>query len=248
MSSGQHHRLPRAALAAQQALGLAVLVCGLLWATPGAAVKRQSLQEVAGTVRQFVRQSYADLGTVSSVEVTSLDPRLNLAACEVPLQAFAANGQRRLGNTTVGVRCGGEKPWTLYVPVKIVSQVTVLASAQPLRRGSVLKASDLVPISRDAATLPHGYFVEPKALVGMQLKRSIRAGEAIVPSAVTAAPVVERGQEVLLTAAINGIEVSMKGEALEDGAAGERIQVRNLSSRRVVEGEVIGRNRVRVPL
>jgi flagella basal body P-ring formation protein FlgA len=220
----------------------------LLWLLPTSAGAAQSLAEIEQAVKAHVEREFSTLGTISAIEITSLDPRLKLADCDKPLEAFTANGQRRLGNTTIGVRCSGVRPWTLYVPVKIASQVTVLTAAQPLARGALLKPSDLVPIARDAAALPHGYFIEPRELTGMQLKRALRAGEVILPNAVSRPPLVERGQEVLLTAEAGGIKVSMKGEALQDGAAGERIQVRNLSSRKVVEGEVLGRNHVRVPL
>ena len=245
MPNLQTRRRPRPAL---RGFVAGLLTITLLWTMPAQAVKSQSLDEISATVTRYVKQSFADLGTISDVQVTNLDPRLNLPACAAPLEAFPANDQRRLGNATIGVRCEGERPWTLYVPVKITSEVTVLVSAKPLTRGTVLKESDLVPLPRDAAKLPHGYFVELDELVGLRLKRSLRAGEPTVPSTVSVPPMVERGQEVLLSASLGEIEVTMKGQALEDGVPGERIQVRNLSSRRVVEAEVIGRNRVRVPL
>lgn len=227
---------------------LAVAAALALFWSLAAAAGTQSLDQVTATVRSFVEQEYAGLGTISEVHIEALDPRLKLAACERPPQAFAAPGQRRMGNVTVGVRCKGARPWTLYVPVRIVSEVAVLTAARPLPRGAVLKPSDLLPLSRDVAALPHGYFTDAGRLIGMQLKRPLHAGDTISPAAVTAPTLVERGQQVLLRAAVDGIQISMKGEALEDGASGERIRVRNLSSRRVVEAEVIGRNQVRVPL
>lgn len=223
-------------------------VLALLWLLSTSAGAAQSLTDIEQTVKSHVKREFSSLGTISAIEITSLDPRLKLAACEKRLEAFTANGQRRLGNTTIGVRCSGARPWTLYVPVKIVSQVTVLTAAQPLSRGALLTAADLVPVVRDAATLPHGYFTQPKELIGMQLRRTLRVGEVILPNAVGQPPLVERGQAVLLTAETGGIKVTMKGEALQDGGAGERIQVRNLSSRKIIEGEVLGRNHVRVPL
>jgi flagella basal body P-ring formation protein FlgA len=40
----------------------------------------------------------------------------------------------------------------------------------------------------------------------------------------------------------------MSGKALADGVAGQRVQVRNLSSRRVVEGTVVAPGLIRVSL
>ena len=49
----------------------------------------------------------------------ALDSRLRLARCEQPLNAFAAPGGKLSGKITVGVRCDGPKPWSLYVPVQV---------------------------------------------------------------------------------------------------------------------------------
>jgi flagella basal body P-ring formation protein FlgA len=59
---------------------------------------------------------------------------------------------------------------------------------------------------------------------------------------------IERGQRISLVAQTAGLEVRMKGEALEDGVAGERIQVRNVSTRRVIDGVVLSATTVRVSM
>lgn len=224
------------------------LVSTLLCANAAADVKYQSLEEIRAAAEQFVRESYADLGTISAVEVDRLDPRLRLVACELPLEAFSPTGQRRLGHTTVGVRCSGAKPWTLYVPARVISRVTVMTTTRALPRGSVLKESDLAPLEREVAALPQGYYRDAKALVGMQLKRAVGPGEILSAAALEAPKAVERGQEVYIVAENASVRVAVKAEALEDGAVGDRIQVRNLSSRRVIQAEVLGKNMVKVPL
>ena len=49
---------------------------------------------------------------------------------------------------------------------------------------------------------------------------------------------VRRGDRIALAWNKNGIKVSMRGQAMKDGAAGERVMVKNLSSKRVIEGIV----------
>jgi flagellar basal body P-ring formation protein FlgA len=51
---------------------------------------------------------------------------------------------------------------------------------------------------------------------------------------------VRRGERVTLQAAGGTIAVQVEGEALAGGALGERVRVRNLATRRVVEGTVGG--------
>lgn len=223
----------------------AVLLLLLVSASPATA--KHPLEDIRQNVERFVHAEFASLGNITAVEVTRLDPRLALARCDQPLEPFVPNGQRRLGNATIGVRCDGQRPWTLYVPVRITSSVNILTARRPLSRGTVLAADDLVTVERDAAGLPYGYFTDPAQLIGQQLKRSVRAGDILTPAMVAPAPLVQRGQRVWIATQGGGVNVAMEGEALQDGAAGERIRVRNLSSKRVVEAEVVSDSLVRVP-
>jgi flagella basal body P-ring formation protein FlgA len=56
---------------------------------------------------------------------------------------------------------------------------------------------------------------------------------------------VKRGQQVVLLAQTSSIIVKMSGKAMADGAAGEKIKVKNLSSDRVIEGIVTENGSVR---
>ncbi|MEO6369387.1 MAG: flagellar basal body P-ring formation chaperone FlgA, partial [Steroidobacteraceae bacterium] len=59
---------------------------------------------------------------------------------------------------------------------------------------------------------------------------------------------VKRGQRVTLVASVGGLEVRAQGEAMADASATGRVRVLNLSSRKVVEGQVESGDRVRVSL
>lgn len=205
----------------------------------------QSLAEIRSAVEQHVLSEFGTLGEITAIEVSTLDPRLKLSACDQPLSTFTPNGQHRLGNTTIGIRCDNHKPWSLYVPVRIVSNVNILTAARSLGRGSILTAEDISIKQHDAASLPYGFFTDSSELIGQQLKRAVRPGEVFAPTMVTPPPLVERGQTVWIAAEAGGIKVSVKGEALTDGAAGQRVRVRNLSSKRTIEAEVMGPAMVR---
>jgi flagella basal body P-ring formation protein FlgA len=55
---------------------------------------------------------------------------------------------------------------------------------------------------------------------------------------VRAPRLVQAGQHVILLATTPQLQVRMKGKALADGTRGDIIKVRNLRSKRVVEGVV----------
>ena len=213
----------------------------------GGATAVQSQKAILEAARQFMETYSANLHeTPAEITMGRLDPRLQLAACEQPLETFLPTGGRTLGNTSVGVRSTRPKPWTLYVPatVNIYKQVVVATDALP--RGTLLGRNQIKTAKRNLAKLPQGYYVNPQELLGMKLKRNISGGLPLTPAMVEAPQVVKRGQRVRLIAKISGITVSMPGKALANASAGDHIQVKNLSSKRIVEGVVTASGEVKV--
>ncbi len=171
---------------------------------------------------------------VQQVEVGPLDTRLALAACDGPLQAFMPPGSSTRGNTTVGIRCPGAKPWSVYVPVKIMLSTPVVVAARPLMRGAQLSAADLTTATLDAGSLPPDYLTDPQQAIGQLIKRPISSGMAIAAGMLDTPRMVRRDERVTIMAEEDGLEVRMAGQALEDGALGQPIRVRNLISKRII--------------
>lgn len=184
------------------------------------------------------------------IEITlgKIDPRLNLPRCDTSLEAFKSPGARMLGNTSIGVRCDGTSPWKLYVPVKISVYEKVLVAKNYLKRGAQIKESDIEAYSRDLSTLTRGYITEPKQIIGQVLKQPLMADAVITPIMLEAQKLIRRGEGVIILAKNDGFEVRMKGKALVDGINGQIIRVENLASQRIVEGQVISRGVVSVPM
>ena len=125
---------------------------------------------------------------------------------------------------------------TIFVRVKIWRDAWV--TAEPLTRGAtmeahrvetrrvdILRARDLVPADSDVSDL--------------LVNRSLPAGRLITWRDVIRRPLVRRGQMIDVNAVDGTLAVSMKALALEDGAAGELVRVRNTESRREFAAVVI---------
>jgi flagellar basal body P-ring formation protein FlgA len=115
-----------------------------------------------------------------------------------------------------------------------------------LPSGSVLRAED-IHIARVHTTLIRSEVVRrPDDAVGMQLKRSLAAGQPLAVGELMRPSMVQKGAGVTMLLDSPGITLSAQGQALESGAIGERIRVLNPVSHAVIEAEVIGPGRVRV--
>jgi len=212
------------------------------------AEELQTPESIQQVVVAYLEAQHEGAAKPPQVTAARLDPRLRLASCAEPLVAFTPPGQRSVGSTTVGVRCGAPVSWTVYVQATVALIQPVLVVRRPLPRGSVLTAADVDVQEQDVARLVTGYLVDLKDIEGMVLRRSVAAGAVLNPSLVQHPVSVRRGERVTILGQVGGIEVRMEGQALMDGARGEVIRVRNLSSGRDVEGVVVAPGVIQVRL
>ncbi len=203
-----------------------------------AAQPVQSLDEIRDTVRRFVAAHMHTNSVPPSIEVGRIDARLRLVSCASDLAPYFPVGNARVGNVTVGIRCAQPKPWSLFVPVRIKLNARVIVLARPVPQGGTLTGNDVHLEERDVTALVSGYFTEPAQVIGKQLKQPLSVGQPLNHLSVKEPKLVRRGDRVVLLAASTGFKVRMGGTLLTDGAIGDRVRVRNISSKRVVEGIV----------
>lgn len=230
---------------------LPIAIFALLSANSSAQDTRQPLDDIM----QLVEQHFATMiekdrkqGFETKITLGKLDRRLRLAPCANQMESFAPNRRQSEFRMTVGVRCTGAKPWTVYVPVVIDKWANVIVAAHPLARGTKVDAADFSLKKEKISRLRRGYFAEATPLIGKITKRNLRSGQIIKASHLADPKLVQKGEKVIISAATAGININMYGEALKDGAKGELIKVRNLSSRQTIQAEVIRAGVVEVRL
>jgi len=82
----------------------------------------------------------------------------------------------------------------------------------------------------------------------MVLRRALQTGTVLTPQMVEPPRLVQRGQRVLLLAETGSVAVRVEAEAMGNGALGDRVRVRNLSSQNIVEGRVLSHGVVGVSM
>jgi flagella basal body P-ring formation protein FlgA len=209
------------------------------------AAERQSLSALRAAVIEFVSAEHAPDAHLQVIP-DALDPRLRLAACDDALQTFWAPGSARAGQVSVGVRCASQRPWKLYVPARVELMQPVVVAARALVRGQRLSAQDLRIDARDVGALHDGAVRDPAQIIGYLMTRPLAAGRVLVAGALEAPTLVERGRRVRMAVDGVGVHITMTGLALENGALGQTVRVRNPASQRVVEGVVVGPARIRL--
>ena len=178
------------------------------------------------------------------VEPGALDDRLRLARCAAP-EAFLPAGAKPAARFTVGVRCASPA-WSVYLPVTVESELSVLVLRAPAGSGATLTANEVEPQRRRVAGFATLYLTDAAQLAGRHLKQAAPPGTALNTDLLVPDIKVKRGQRVTLIAATGGFEVRAQGEAIADARPDGRVRVQNLSSGKIIEGRVETADIVRV--
>ena len=204
----------------------------------------QSLPELQRLVAAEVRAGLgAKVNGDIKIQVGRIDPRLRLPACpKHQIEVFTSNAR------VMGVRCNAETAWTLYVPVNVRIEALAVVAKQNLARGTILKESMLTEAKVDINRVQTGYVQSKDQLLNQVLKQPVTQGQTIGLQQIQSADMVKRGDTVQIKAKSGGLVVVMSGEALGNGGLNEIIHVRNMSSKKVVDGKVVGNQTVEVTL
>lgn len=229
---------------------LLLLVAGMLLFTGKAwAATYVSLADLQQQVRTYLETQYRKQNPVRlEVQVSNLDPRLQLAECSQALSFRHNDGNNSGGNVSVHTRCEGEQPWAIYIPAQINLYRALPVASRQLERGSLLTRADITTKVINLSLLRQGAITDVESLIGMEIKRPMEEGEAFRSANVEAPLMVRRGENVSIETQAGPIMVTTSGTALANGRQGDRIRVRNTQSDRVVTAEVVATGRVKTAI
>ncbi len=224
---------------------LLVLLALLALSTTLPAIEYESLQSLRDAAKNQALKIATDSDN-TVIRVGRLDQRLKLQRCAEALETAPGPGGRRIGRISISVRCHTPKPWSLYVPVTISQRLRIVVASHPLERGDILRNPDLAYREMELKRAAHRFFTDKRRLIGRQVSRRIAADAPIHPNQTRKPTAIERGARVNILASLPGLRVRMAGKALNRGSVGDVIRVRNLSSGRELDVEVLSPGIVRV--
>jgi flagella basal body P-ring formation protein FlgA len=138
-------------------------------------------------------------------------------------------------------------------PVKLrftgtaIETVEAAVLTRDVERNEILKSSDVAVERRPKAGLGSDVATRDRA-VGMQMRKQLRAGQALKSADLAKPDLVQRDQNVTLIYETEGLYLTIRGKALEGGAEGDVVNVLNMQSKRTVSGVVIGREQVAISI
>ena len=206
-------------------------------------VSREATVIDAAMLEAMVTDDLRDRGIVQTGVTPDLSfdtPNLafNAEAVDQPVQLL--NVRYMPGNNAFTARfqiAGTDLPVDVSGHIDMMVEVPHLVATRPA--GTVLTPSDiemkLVPLKYAEST----GVVTAEQLVGKQLERSGRAGLMLRARDVADPQVVARNQMVTVYLKSGPMTLTVKGQALNNAAAGQPVQVMNTASKKIVIGTAL---------
>ena len=164
------------------------------------------------------------------------------------MQPMAVRFEPRSGRFDVSFEIGNDnnvRPTKLRFTGTAIETVDAAVLTRDVQRNDVLKSSDLTTERRPKAEVG-GDAAARKFAVGMQMRKQLRAGQALRTADIAKPDLVQRDDNVTLIYEAAGLYLTIRGKAVENGTDGDTVSVLNLQSKRTVSGVVIGRGQVAI--
>jgi len=233
-----HRAVMRLALLAAGALPAASpLLAAPAQATPVAMPAGNLFPEdpVRAAVEQFLMRQTAGLPGKASIQVQP--PSGGRARECVSPEPFLPPGSSPWGRISVGVRCGGERPWVRYMQAHVSVLSDYFVAARALGPGEPVTPADLELRQGDLSTLPRAVITDPAQVVGAVTANRVAAGSPMRSDLLKKTIAVRSGQTVTVSVEGESFQITSEGKVLADAATGSAVQIR-LRNGQVVSGLV----------
>ena len=125
------------------------------------------------------------------------------------------------------------------VAADATAEVTRLSVAQPVGRGQIIRAADVV--SQPATIRRTGdRGLTLAEVVGQEAARTLDVGDVLTGNSLAPRMLVRRGQYVSVTLVQNGLELRTLDRALDDGGYGQTVKVKNDTTGEILHVVVTG--------
>ncbi len=202
--------------------------------------------EIVRAVEHYVKANMPWNPKEVTISVSPGQDRISVPDGDISVMVEPLSTTKLLGTTSVKVLLlvDNEVAKAFHVRVRIDVAKQVVVATRTIQRHEIISPDDLTLEVYDLTGVPSDVVFDPLLVVGMGAKNTIQATRPVVLSNIQCPPVVLKGDLVTLEAVSGGVVVSIPGEALEAGACGELIRVRNTSSGAIVRARVIDSQRV----
>lgn len=129
---------------------------------------------------------------------------------------------------------------------RYIAYISCPVTIRNIAQGSIISNSDINTIRTPLSKIKGGYLDSLEQVIGMQAKKNIGTGVLIRNSDLSKPTLIRQNDSVSIIYSSNNIKLRTVGVALESGAIGDNIKIKNEATNIVIHGVVKGKNLVEV--
>lgn len=173
---------------------------------------------------------------------------IELPAGKVQYEYTLPQNLGRAGRIPVALKVQGEGvgPRVLRLTAFVSVYQDVVKLRKAVRRGAVLSADDLEVEQIKTDRPVSGGIMRIQDAVGLEVTRNLDTGKTLTLDLLKKPFVINRGDHILIVAVKGDMKITASGIAKESGIEGNTIPVENVQTKKVVYGQVVDQNSVKI--
>lgn len=205
-------------------------------------------QEIKDFSLQYIRSQLSETGEDQKVIVdyTGMDVLLPEGQIEFNMRLnVTPDGARRIPFLMM-INVDGIYRKGIWLSAQVKTKTPVVKSLNAMRPGHRITYADVVMESEYQGGGGNRIAQSLEEVIGYKVTRPIKANRPIQTTALVKAPLVKRGDRVMLVAKKGLMKITTPGIVQERGFKGKTIAVKNIESKKIVYGELINASMVEV--
>lgn len=215
-------------------------------------VRRASVQVTRERIEAIYREFIATRAPWDAADVVVRAVSFSGAAVELPAgelthEVVANPNERFLGNVAVTIHLfvDGEKERSVRATGKVDVFRNVVHAIRTIRRNEVVQASDVELQKVNIADAPDRFATQMDQVVGKRTLREVGFQQPMALVDLDQPLAMKRGSAVTILYERPGLRLSAKGQAKEEGSAGDTIRVLNVTTNKIVLCQIVDETTVR---
>ncbi len=227
---------------------------GLDWrpmdGTVQAVVERDAIAIPMELIKEEILFALSDQGLGENIDLafSAGFQQIFIPAADDPtLRVDAVDYRPRTGRFVALLSAGGGRDMRqLRITGRAFETVEVPVLNARVQRGDPIRDHHIEWIKAKAERVQNDVVLDASDIVGMTPRRGLRPGQPIRANDITRPMIVERNGLVTIVHKVLNMSLTAQGRALQAGAMGETVQVKNAQSSMIIDAEIIGPGRVAV--
>jgi flagellar basal body P-ring formation protein FlgA len=205
---------------------------------------------VAATFRTYIQQHTPYPPSNLNIEVVPLKEVVILPDAQISLAPVPPHNGKLMGDVTLEmvIMHQGQPLKRLKVSGVVRLKRLVVCATRPLQPQAIIAPGDVQVVSREVAGKADDFYIATEQVVGHILAKSVGPQEILTTRHLSSQPIIKRGDSVNVVLDQDGMEISTKGVAQEQGFAGKTIRLINPKSKKEIQGLVLDAKTVKVQL